>query len=287
VAAVALLRIDPARGDLPKVVEECLSHEDAESRLYALQYFQQIAAADESALETLRWRVRRSNGYSSILAATIVLRAAPGDVYMTQLVRELLADRNNDVWYPFEHEIDHWGEDLLRAIATCPEAADAALPAVLTNLSEPWRSKWALDVLGRIGGRAGSAVDGLTMQLDQQDDTEGRRVAATALGRIGPAAREAGAALLRSLRDPRAVVRAAAAESLGRIGLTDAAVRLGLESCLADEFIIVRRNAVVALGQMGAAAKPALASVDRLLDDPNPVIRRDALEVSRRIREAK
>src|SRR4029079_5172740 len=128
-------------------------------RLCALRYFQQIAKADESALKTLRWRAQRSDGYSSILATAIVLRAAPGDVYMTQRVRELLGDRHNGVWHPFEHEIDHWGEDLLRAVATCPEAADWALPAALKNLFEPWRSNWALDILGRIGGRAAPAVE--------------------------------------------------------------------------------------------------------------------------------
>jgi len=282
--AVALLQIDPGRTDLPRDVEKCLSDRDLDPRLCALRAFRRAITPDDEALDKLRSKAQAQEGISSILAAAAVLRSAPGDADMTQAMKDLLGNGGDDVWHPHEYQIEQWGDDLLDVFGTCPEAADAGLRTALSRLHDSSTNNWALKVLGRIGGRGASVVDELTALLGQEDDTETRRVAAAALGRIGPAAREAVTALVHALRDPRAVVRAAAAESLDRIGIAEPSVTAGLESCLMDEYVVVRQNAVRALGKMSSAARSTLPQIDRMRDDPSPTVRRLACEAARTIR---
>jgi HEAT repeat protein len=283
-AAIALLQIDPARVELQRVVEKCLSVNDLDSRICALRAFRRFIKPDGSSLQSLRRLALEEDGISSILAATIVLRAVPGDPDMTKSLQELLQNRSDDVWRPFGADVERWGDELLDVFATCPEAADAGFRTALNGLRGSWPGDWDLQVLSRIGVRAAPCVDELAALLDQQDDTEGRRVAATALGRIGPASRSAVPALVHALGDPRAVVRAAAGDSLGRIGIVERSVVAGLESCLADEYAVVRKSAVQSLGKMGAPARFTLPRIDRMGDDPSPTIRRLAGEAARSIR---
>jgi HEAT repeat protein len=283
-AAVALMQIDPARTDLQRHLEKCLLDDDVDSRICALRAFRSHITPDESSLRALRRVAREENGISSILAAALILRAAPGDVDMIQALSELLRNRSDDVWHPYEYQVERWGDDFLEVFATCPEAADAGLRTTLNGLRDSWTSKWALEVLARIGARAVPAIEELSKLLDQEQDTEARRVTVSALGRIGPGARKTVPALVRKLRDPRAVVRAAAAESLGRIGDSDDSVVAGLEGCLADDFLVVRKNAVLALGKMQAGARNALPRIDLMKNDPSPSLRRLAAEAIRNIR---
>src|SRR5205085_4604058 len=83
-----------------------------------------------------------------------------------------------------------------------------------------------------------------------------RQAAATALGQIGPAAREAVPALTPLLRDPDGDVRSAAFQALGRIGPAAAAAVPALVEALADP---ARRGpAAEALAAIGPAAVPEL-----------------------------
>ena len=88
-----------------------------------------------------------------------------------------------------------------------------------------------------------------------------RAQAALALAELGPAAREAEAALAPALKDPDAEVRTAAVAALGAIVPEGKGAVEGLAGALADEDWFVRLGAAQALqnfGDRGKAAVPAL-----------------------------
>jgi len=89
----------------------------------------------------------------------------------------------------------------------------------------------------------------------QPEDYPVRKFAASALGDIGPAAKEAIPALVTVLKNGKErIVRVYAAESLGKIG---PAALPALITSLKDKDNFVRVNAAVALGKIGPAAKPS------------------------------
>src|SRR5439155_8038 len=89
--------------------------------------------------------------------------------------------------------------------------------------------------------------------------------AAEALGRIGPAAKEAVPALARAMKDKDEVsVRAAAAEALGRVG---AAAVPELIEALKGKDAGQRALAAGALGRIGPGAKEAVPALEKVLDD--------------------
>lgn len=98
-------------------------------------------------------------------------------------------------------------------------------------------------------------------KLHSQDPQE-RIAAATALGRLGPAGKEAAADLCRAFTDQDEGVRCAAKRALRRIG---PAVIPELRKALTDEDPCVRRLAVMTLGELGPASESAVVDIGRLL----------------------
>jgi HEAT repeat protein len=144
-------------------------------------------------------------------------------------------------------------------------------------------------------------------------DAEVRRVAAQALGHIGPQAHAAVPALTGALADPDPLVRLAAADTLGKIGpaavdavpalaellKTDEPVLLlkairklrgvnqaaipALVATLAHADAEARENAAEALGEIGPAAREAAPALRALLEDPNEKVRTEAARALERI----
>jgi HEAT repeat protein len=106
-----------------------------------------------------------------------------------------------------------------------------------------------------------------------------RRNAAAALGRIGPAAKDAVPELVKLLNDPDTGVRWAAVIALGSVepGAKDAAPEL--VRLLKDPDGYVRRAAASALQGIGPAAKDAVPELVKLLRDPDGGVRGPAVEV--------
>jgi HEAT repeat protein len=100
-----------------------------------------------------------------------------------------------------------------------------------------------------------------------------REVAASALGRLGEAARPAVPPLIGRFADRDAGVRERAAEAVGRIG-PDAAATPALVTALNHRDAAVRRVAVAALVQRS----PISDAVRGALDDPDPAVRLTAAE---------
>ncbi len=122
--------------------------------------------------------------------------------------------------------------------------------------------------LGRLGPDAAPAVAALTAALKDKDDAT-RAASAEALGRIGRDATEAVPALLDCLKDKKAdrFVRIFAAFALGRTEGDSAVVVPALSETLADSDNLpdVRKSAAEALGQIGRSAADSVPVLVRIL----------------------
>jgi HEAT repeat protein len=125
---------------------------------------------------------------------------------------------------------------------------------------------------------------------DAMRDTDSlmRRLAAYALGEIGPAARDVVPALAAALQDEASFVRTWAAAALARVEPTNTTAIAALGAAAADERPFVRSLAVWHLGRLGPDA-PGLAdlmpSVEKLLEDPDPSVRAEAGLALQRLRQ--
>jgi hypothetical protein len=104
-----------------------------------------------------------------------------------------------------------------------------------------------------------------------------RGQAAAALGRYGPAAKEAVPALIGVLKDKDPFVRVQATDTLAKIG-PDALP--ALQAALSDSDPLTGMGAALALGHMGAAAKPVTAALVAKLRDPDVEERCHAAQAS-------
>ena len=92
--------------------------------------------------------------------------------------------------------------------------------------------------------------------------------AASALGRIGPEAKEAVPALIIALNDQSEGVRSSAASALGRIRPEAKESVPALIIALNDQSEWVRHSAASALGEMGTEAKRGCPSAHRCTQRP-------------------
>ncbi len=127
-------------------------------------------------------------------------------------------------------------------------------------------------MLGEFGPEAAPAVPDLISILDREDDTS--ELAARALGRIGPAAKQAIPSLLRGARNDGSRIRA-----LGGIHQEPELVVPALTNCLSEALpldVYTRIYCAEALGQFGTNATPAVPFLIKVLGDPNSNVRRAA-----------
>ncbi|MFQ5794400.1 MAG: HEAT repeat domain-containing protein [Candidatus Bipolaricaulia bacterium] len=152
-----------------------------------------------------------------------------------------------------------------------------------------WRVRAdAAGALGRMGPATRDAVPALVEALNDTN-LDVRWQAAWALGEIDPDAREAVPALIEALQDVEVFVRAAAAGALGKIGPATAQdAILALTEALQDTDWRVRANAAGALGKIGPAARDAVPALTEALTDEHEHVRQvaaGALESIRRGQE--
>lgn len=125
------------------------------------------------------------------------------------------------------------------------------------------------------------------IELLQDSDPLLRRMAAHALGMLGPDAREATAALTKALEDEQGFVRVWAAAALARVERRK--TRLAVSTLLAalkNPQHFVRSLAAWHLGRLGPAlpeSKVVVADMEGLLHDPDQSVRREAAEALKRL----
>jgi HEAT repeat protein len=124
----------------------------------------------------------------------------------------------------------------------------------------------AIVALGRIGPAAKEAVADLIAAF-KDGPVRVRISAAEALGWIGPAAKEAVPDLVAALKERDEIIRSTAAQALGRIGPAAAAAIPDLIAALKDGPVRVRQSAAQALGGIGPAAKEAVPDLVAALKD--------------------
>ena len=159
------------------------------------------------------------------------------------------------------------------------EAAPAvpALATVVLNDSQVEIRRLAAEALGQIGPEAsGAAAESLGQALQKDTQAEVRRAAALALGKIGTEAKSALPALLGALKDGDKFVRALALHTVAALAEESPLVVPAMATCLADEVAEVRLAAVDELGRLGPLAKPALAALRGVQKNDGRSIIRDA-----------
>jgi HEAT repeat protein len=173
-----------------------------------------------------------------------------------------------------------------------PEAAPA-VPALVKAMKQEiedaddlaFRTETQL-VLAAIGADAAPAVPELVGSL-ASDDHEIRGTACYALGKIGPDASAAVAALEQrtselSTRDKLPFLWALLRILPGDQAIAEKAAPALIEA-LDDEDALARLEAALALGSLGDLARPAIAKLTQLLDDPNDEVRAAAEQALKKL----
>jgi HEAT repeat protein len=166
-----------------------------------------------------------------------------------------------------------------------PEKARAALPLLRELARQRFRYLEPYVALYRIDPEDETRPLEVLQAALQSADTEALRgAAARRLGELGPAAKEAGPALTRALRDESGSVRLAAALALGRVGGHAEEVVVALAE-LVQEWgdPEVRWQAAAALGRMGAAAGAAAPALRSAKTEADPLLRQVARDALRKI----
>lgn len=165
------------------------------------------------------------------------------------------------------------GRELLMLAAKAAPAR-AQLTAALRDADRLVRY-YACLTLAKLGKGAAPAVAELHRVLAKDPQDQVRAAAATALGAIGPQAKDAVPELLLGLvpGPGRATLRSESLEALKRIG--PAAVP-GLNQALKAKNALVRAGAAQILATFGPASAPALANLIICLDDGDARVRPQA-----------
>jgi HEAT repeat protein len=204
--------------------------------------------------------------------------------------------------------------EIVAALAEIGPPAKNAAPALLKIAGDEERGLVGSFIVIALGNMGSGIVDDLRNAL-ADNTVPRRRVAAEALGLIGPKANAATPALAGCLKDGDEQVRLQVAKSLGKIGpdakeampmlrsaLKDAAISVRLETALAlwridpaelqlpvvldtlnDPSAQVRGDACRILGTIGPAANGARAALDKTLADKESSVRQQGAEALGRL----
>lgn len=164
------------------------------------------------------------------------------------------------------------------------EPADKAkvVSKLISNLKDQsyWPDQYrAAEALGRLGPAAKDAVPALAAALKDPERFV-RMSAARALGQLGAASKEALPALAAALNDSDSFVRGTAARTLGRVGAISPEVWAPMKEAAKDKDLDVQRAATEAWnsitsawGKLGPADKGAIPALAAALKDAEPPVR--------------
>jgi HEAT repeat protein len=175
-------------------------------------------------------------------------------------------------------------ERALQVLARLGADAAPALPELVEVIKAgtPQHKAEALYVVAAIGPKAdATAVAAATAALADADP-QVKMAAGYALGKIGPAAKEALPALTQLAASDDELLKLSSVWAMLQIGvmnddLTKMAVPM-LTKALTSEREFVRVEAAMSLGKLGKAAASAAAALEKAAQDPSPAVRSAAEE---------
>ncbi|MCI0455763.1 MAG: HEAT repeat domain-containing protein [Gemmataceae bacterium] len=274
---VALQPLVRALQDQAPALARALGDPDPQVRLFAGQALEELGSARVKIAQLLESLPPGSSSrrldQPAEDVAQVTAEEAPGDPLLQALretlpaLRRALADPDVRVQLSILEVLEALGPD-----------ARPAAPELIQALCHPDRYvRWAAArALGKVGPVEVAAAVAQLSQMLFDKDLDLRVVAATALERFGPAAREAVPALIRALGATDAEMRLAAMRALDGIG-TDAQPAIpALAAVLTDPDLRVRRATAEILGKFGPLARDAEAALRRTLTDSSAEVRQAA-----------
>lgn len=307
-AADALVEMDqPIDESLLVTAENGLKHERDDIRIDAAYLMRRLGHHAALKIDSVVPALQDSNDRVRALAAQILGSAGPD--YKTKSIPALIQATKDD-----QQRVRLNAADALTQVDGPFDTAITVIVEVLQQQTEAFPDDSSMGsighdaaaILGELGADGGPGVDALIKALDQGGVFRQTNVA-TALGKIGPAAKPAIAALGRALRngepkgmpfvhrswcasddaaqaliqlgadsvpvlvaaldDPVARVRANSANALGDIAEDAETVVPKLTACLKDDDASVRAHAAWALGKFGLKAQSALVPLVETLFD--------------------
>jgi HEAT repeat protein len=279
-----------------------LADPKAEVRQQAAQALAGLASPKTPDAEApLREALKDKNGHVRVYAASALLRITPKSEQPIDVLAAAAADEDPAVaklaigflagWRPYLTQAPAAAEKVRSALVEALKAKDLGVRVAAANAFAPAYSftfadpnppdvapvlaeglaardlqtkRLAVMALANLGPRARPALNALVKTLEDPDEFF-RRHAAFALGRIGPDARQTVPALVDLLRDKSEGVRQLAAQALGSIGQEARAAVEPLRAALKDTQLGVRLSAAEALGRIGPAAKEAVPALADML----------------------
>ena len=293
-AAQTLAELGPSAKFAVPALREALGDKNALVRVKVAEALWKIDKTPTVTLLPVLLKVLREGNVEARTAAppVIVLFGIKAKTALPGLV-EALEDRQLDVKLAAVTALGDLGpiakdtaSDLLRLTrdtdfvvlepfvgAALANLGDGAIPTLTKTLASkiPERRRLAAYALGAMGPNAAPAAPELAKGL--QDDEPAQRVlAARALGKIGAAAKGTLPLLQKSLDDKVAAVRIEAA--LATWHITDQGTHIGvIVTALGDKSVNVRDHACQTLAVMKRSAKDAVDPVAKLIDDKDLRVR--------------
>jgi HEAT repeat protein len=252
-AADALADLGPAAAAaLPQLVT-ALESKDAALRWHAARALGVIGsekavdglrkhAADENAMVRAQaiYALARLQAKDEASLAAIIARLTDPDAQVRRTavgaLRYLQADRTKTFPLIIKVLEDSDPSVIMPALHTLAEGGAEVVPALIEALDHKEARYWTTLILAEIGPDAKAAVPALVKTL-VDERPEVRIQTLVALGEIGPAARPAAAAAIKSLDDEYVSVRYAAAFALGRMGDPTASAALAKATASDDAFL--------------------------------------------------
>ncbi len=221
-----------------------------------------IGKVPENAEKKIEENARSDDELLAGVSMWALAKLHPDDKEMVRkAVERLVAGLKND-----EERVRRAAAQALVDLDPAPEIARPILAKAMDDASPE-----ALDaMMDAPAGLGGKAVPRLIKALEVE---QSRGRAAAIIERIGPAAKEAVPALIRSLTDKNPRTRSEVLLALGAIGPDAAAATSAISRLLEDPEIEVGYAACYALGKIGPAAAPTMPELTRCLKAENEFLR--------------
>jgi HEAT repeat protein len=281
-ALETLRAIGPAARKAVPALSKRLSDADAEVRAGAVRALRALGPQAAPAVPELRKALTSED-----------LSVREGSVEALQAIGPAAKDAVPDLIKILSTKVVNQTHHLpaLRALAAIGPDAKSAAPALLRLLDDKDNELRlaVLDTLGSVGAATPEVIARLQLTAQRDSFSTVRAAAIRALGRMGPAAKEAAPTLNAIAEGKGQDLRVWAAAALARIGVEPAANTAVVVDALKNRSPagrVARLAALDALGLLGPAGKDAVPLLEELLRDRTPISRGEKTQLRQKATEA-